>query len=228
MRQELIRVRVPAVRLCPLVLVMKVLFWEVYGIYRQLTCPMFGVTAEIIQDSCQEEHKIKRALSVVVTHGPFLFADFGEDYGETLHQRLLLEIADIRRGGGKEIIAAVMSWVWNVQLRAIQDHALEQPAQFEKAWCTRHYCHWSDQSKHWGAALRFREDRDIGWVPSQSTPAWSKGVATLRNNILVHIRDIASVSAMEDESHWRDCGGGSLGGVLYLPAPAHVPTGADV
>lgn len=106
-----------------LVYVMKTLFQSEHGMFRQLTCPLYGVTDAIIRESCADESKILRVLSTVVATGTFQFAQLGNRDLDNMRHRVQLEVAAIREGRGHDLIEGVMGWVWSVQLRALQDHA---------------------------------------------------------------------------------------------------------
>lgn len=116
--------------------------------YRQLTCPKFGLTSAIIRETCVQDTKITKALSVLCAYGPFLFAKVGEESQEALRHRLNIEIAQIQEGKGDDLIDGAMDWVRVVQMRALRGHAAEYSQCFDEAWITIHYYLWGNQSKH--------------------------------------------------------------------------------
>lgn len=198
--------------------------------FRQLTCPLYGVTEGIIRGTCNDLAKFERALSNVVATGAFQFAKLGSEDVETMRPRVRVEVGAIRNGKGDDLLSDFMGWVRSVQLRALQDHAADSPEQFERAWCTVYYCRWSEQGKQRAVALRTREERDLGLVPASVTPMWSPTVGTLRDTIRKAVRDIAIAIDEEDKERWHCCGGTTLLAVGAVSCDSDIVCGsvADV
>ena len=149
---------------------------------------------------------MRRALSTLVSQGPFLYTEI-EETGIALERKVTMEIVQIREERGEALIEGMMDWVRLVRFRALQDYAAEHLHRFQEAWCTLFYWEWGSQAKQWGRALQTREDRDIGWVPSLSTPSWSTCVAELRVDILKQSREIGVAVEVEDKDRWVSCVG---------------------
>ena len=125
-RKTLIQQRVEGMKPPPLVLVLKILFLQDYGIHRQVTCPTYGLSKSTIRERCVRDTGMRRALTILVAQGVFQFTDL-QDTGSALERRVILEITEIREGRGEALLAAVMEWVRRVQIRALQDYAAEDP-----------------------------------------------------------------------------------------------------
>lgn len=179
----------------PLVYVLRDLFCSAYGLGRQLTCPMYGITRAAILEACAEDILIDRALSNFLWQGCFLYSGVAEELELALYEQLTREIRQVRDGKGDDIVSGVIDWVERVQVRALQDLAAEVPLQFQRAWCTLDYRHWDEHSQHWAVWLRNREDRDIGWVGAVEVP---------RLSVQRKILQVAKIIAAEDEYRWKE------------------------
>ena len=203
-RRALTQTRVPAATPVPLIYVLRVLFSSVYGIFRQLTCPIYGLTHDLVVRLCQDSLTVNRALSAVVAQGPYWFTGLRREAAETLRYQLTSEIAHVRDGRGPNIVHSVMQWVKTVQFRALQDHAAARPEEFQTAWCVTDCAVWSDYFKGWAETLALREDRDIGWVASTKTAVWSHSAGAMREDIQRRVRDLGRCMAEEDDIRWRE------------------------
>ena len=146
-----------------LVCVLQVLFTIEYGVFRPLTCPMYGLSREMLVQECTSGMRIRRALSVFAEFAFYKFFDFGDVEIQPIRQQVLLEIDGVKNGTADHVISNVMGWIKQVQYRAIRDHAVCDGLKFTRAWTTVHFKDWA--SEHWATCLRSREDRDIGWIP---------------------------------------------------------------
>lgn len=189
----------------PLAYVFMILFRTTYGLFRHLCCPNYGLTAEELRRECQVGINVKRSLSTFLAEGPYQFSSVRHGFGEDFRQRVQAEVDQICNGAGEDIVQEVMAWVYTVQLRALQEHAVCHPMQFIRAWTTTAHAHWEEQAQHWQVALRTREDHDLGWVPSGFTPAWNPGVAAIRLRIQETVEGIREKMSMEDKAHWEIC-----------------------
>lgn len=186
-----------------LVYVMKIFFLYEYGPFRQLACPLYGLSEEIILEACREEKRIMRAVAMFAYQGHIYFADAGLEGRQVALHRLKSEVTAIREGEGGDLVRDAMRWVRNVQFRALQDHAAMSSFQFDQAWCAKRLCHWAEQWEPWLTTLRTREERDIGWVPGPYTPSCSGEVASLRNDIHRVVAKIAAATRQEDDAQWQ-------------------------
>jgi hypothetical protein len=97
-------------------------------------------------------------------------------------------------------LLAVHKWVKSVQIRALQDIAVEDEHQFVRIWCTTLHEEWGDQAKLWSRALRIREDKDIGWVCDESAQVWSTNAWSVRERIKKGIEELGDLVVEEDEA----------------------------
>lgn len=141
-----------------------------------------------------------RALSAVVAHGAYWFTSLRRQAAETLHS----DIADVRDGGGANIVHFVMQWVKTVQLRAFQDHSASQAKDFERASCITECALWSEYFKGWAEMLALRDDRDIGWVASTNTRVWKHSAGIMREDIQPRVCDLGRCMAEEDDICWQE------------------------
>ena len=170
---------------------------------------------------------MKRALSLFVAQGPFLFSAVEGGLGPHLHKRLAREIGQVADGKGEDIIANVMAWVQTVQLRAVQDLAALPHGHFCGAWCTLQYQHWGVHGEHWAASLRLREDRDIGWVATTAVPQWSRRLRAATAHLQTTVLRAGACVARDDDDRWRDAVQEPPGGdVLLLDLPRFHPAEA--
>ena len=100
------------------------------------------------------------------------------------------------------MISNALEWVRLVQIRALQDFGVKHPEEFEQAWMTLQYSKWIEVSHQWAKILRSREERDLGWVPSDTLSS-SSGVVVLRNNVQNSVRDIGFTIGVEDRQRWE-------------------------
>lgn len=189
----------------PLVYLMRVLFRNVHGVYRLLTCPVYGLTETELRDECRNLVNIKRALSTFLNEGAYQYAGIGFVLGDALRQRVHEELEHVNDGVGARVVAGVMDWIHCVQLQPLQDHAMCQPMQFMKAWTTTDYDDWEKSNEHWCAALRTREECDLRWVLASFTPSWNPGVAALQLKMLETVEQIRETLGVEDANQWEAC-----------------------
>ena len=189
----------------PLVFVFRTLFRNEHGMYRQLTCPMYGLRIDTIREECASPWKLKKALSLFLETGAYQYAGFGFVLSETFRDTVTDQIKTVADGGGDDIVGEVMVWIRNVQMRALQDVAISQPIQFIRAWETTDQSQWAEHYRMWSLALRVREEHDIGWVSSVVTPMWTPKVAALQLKIQDTVHDIGVAIQVEEDYHWRVC-----------------------
>lgn len=154
---------------------------------------------------CDFPENLKRALAMFIAEGQYQYAGLGFALGESLRAEVCAQMDKVRLGCGEDVVQSVMGWIRTVQLRALQDLAVCEPMQFNRAWMVTTHEHWTDQAKEWRTALQTREELDIGWVPAVSTPAWGPGVASMRLRILEMVHDLGDTMKREDCQQWHAC-----------------------
>ena len=189
----------------PLVYVFRVLFKCVYGQFRLLSCPVFGLTESVIRKECKLVLNIQRALSIFTAEGSYCFSGLRFGIGETLRARVISEVEKINSGEGGDLIEAVLHWLRIVRVRALQDLAVCQALEFNCIWTSTNPEQWKEHSKIWETVLRTREDSDIGWVATVETPNWNPGVAALKLGILEAVCAVEDTVKKEDMAYWSVC-----------------------
>ena len=144
----------------------------------------------------------QRAVSALVSCGHYLFADLGgisNGVANGLYSLSLDEHVWSARGAS---VQAVLDWVKTVQIRALQDFAVEDEHRFVQTWCTKSHEAWGEQSKSWSRALRIRENIDIGWICDEVVQEWSTDAWHAREELHRGIRQFHSAVVDEDAAWW--------------------------
>ena len=187
------------------VYIMRILFRNKYGIFRQLTCPAYGITAEMFRDECRKREDILKALSMLRLEGPTLFATLSANVMDSGFQaKVLEEIQLINSGMGEDFVTDLLNWVRVVQLRAMQEFAVCHPQEFEEAWTTTDPKLWRELYSKWRHQLRVREERDIGWILCASVTPTTPVVCELRLKLQETISEMAKTLQEDDETRWED------------------------
>ena len=195
--------------------VLRTFFRNEYGLYRQLTCPTYGLREGVIRGECKETWKLQKALTMFTQEGAYHYANLAFSLGDSLRDTVSKQIRDVADNRGEDVLKNVLKWTRSVQLRALQDFAVCQPLEFVRAWETQDQTEWSEHLRLWSLALRIREEHDIGFVPTVSTPTWTPRVAAIQVKIQSFVQDVGVAIEVEDDYHWRLCatvGGRNLEG----------------
>lgn len=219
-RKVIIKDRIQRIKPSMLVYVFRMLFYNFYGKFRLISCPQWGLKEDVLPDCCKDMMAIRRAVSMLVSLGDCLFSRFGGISSAVATELYNLEFDEhVWVSGGKGLLA-VHKWVKSVQIRALQDIAVEDEHQFVRIWCTTLHEEWGDQAKLWSRALRIREDRDIGWVCDESAQVWSTNAWSVRERIKKGIEELGDLVVEEDEAWWTRHKSRDAEVVGFIEAPA--------
>ena len=202
-REVLLSNRVDNLLPHPLLYVFRVFFRIHHGLYRQLTCPTYGLTHEEMREECEISMNMRRALSMFIAEGRYQYVGVGFPIGESLREDVCADMEKVRSGHGEDIVTAVMRWIRGVQVRALQDFALADPTQFRRAWTVTNHEQWTDISKEWRKVLQTREDIDIGWVWAEAAPVVSPAVSTMRLKLFDVLHNLGDTLKIEDNHRWH-------------------------
>lgn len=203
MRQRLLRDRLSPIEPVLLLYAMKLLFTIEDGMFRPLTCPVYGITTEVIRRVCMDEARMARILHLLVTQGPYCCATLGGfDRGDLL-RLLQVQATLVRQQRGDDLLQGMMGWVTATQSRALQDYAAQSPSDFDQAWVTTDYTAWATQAKNWATTLLRREDRDLEWITGPVTQTTSTEVLSLRKLMRDTVEKIAKATRDEDIAQWE-------------------------
>ena len=193
----------PAAEPVLLLFAMKMFFTTEYGMFRPLSCPVYGITTDLIHAVCMDELRMARILHVLVNQGPYLCAFLGRFEEAHLLRRLQVEATLVRQGRGGYLLQGMATWVKVTQTRAMQDYAAISPDDFDEAWRTTSYVAWESQSKQWAKTLLKREDGDLEWIAGPVTKTGSAEVLSLRRTLRESANRLAQARREEDITDWE-------------------------
>ena len=202
-RKVIVEERVERLKPDTLVYVFWLLYYHFYGKFRLISCPQWGLAEDSLPECCCDSTKMRRAVSALTSCGDYLFADFSGISSADANYLYNLDIDEQAWRSGRAGLGSVHDWVKTVQIRALQDIAVEDEHTFVQIWCTKSHEGWGDQGKTWTTALKIREERDIGWLCGESAPGWSTHVWNLREEIRILHRKLYDLIVEEDMACWR-------------------------
>lgn len=204
-RETLTLARFQRVSPPPCVFILRLAVHLQYGKWRQFCCPRVGVTDDLLRCLSRNPAAIHAAASSFVAECTFLYAGIIEEDVLHIRENFLRDIDVVNQGGGEEFLNSAKHWVSSVQVRALQDLAIQLPEIFDACWITTAQCNWLEQAMHWQRMLRFREGLDIGWVPEKETPQWANRTRQSRITMQCNARALLTAIREDNDDQWASC-----------------------
>ena len=107
-RDVLLANRVDNVKSVPILYVIRVFFRNHHGLYKQLSCPIYGITEAVFRMECEFRMNLKRALSMFIVQRQYQYACLGFALGESLRAEVCAQMDKVRLGQGEDVVQSVM------------------------------------------------------------------------------------------------------------------------